>query len=66
MQNQKLIKGVLPAIFSVYDKDRNVIKETVESTSFDVVDGKYVENTKLNRKYISDCHNHQMPNLLFQ
>ena len=30
MQNQKLIKGVLPAIFSVYDKDRNVIKETVE------------------------------------
>ena len=30
MENQKLIKGVLPAIFSVYDKDRNVIKETVE------------------------------------
>lgn len=27
---QKLIKGVLPAIFSVYDKDRNVIKETID------------------------------------
>lgn len=32
------------------------VKETVENTSFDIVDGKYVENTTLTRKYISDIY----------
>ena len=34
------------------------VQETVENTSFDIVDGKYVENTSLNRKYISDIYNY--------
>ena len=41
------------------------VQETVEDTSFDVVDGKYVENTKLNRKYISDIYAYLDFNVLF-
>ena len=41
------------------------VQETVEETSFDVVDGKYVENTKLNRKYISDIYAYLDFNVLF-
>lgn len=41
------------------------VKETVESTTFDVVDGKYVENTHLNRKYISDIYQYVDFNVLF-
>ncbi len=41
------------------------VQETVEETSFDVVDGKYVENTKLNRKYISDIYSYLDFNVLF-
>ncbi len=41
------------------------VKETVEETSFDMVDGKYVENTKLNRKYISDIYSYIDFNVLF-
>ena len=41
------------------------VQETVEDTSFDIVDGKYVENTKLNRKYISDIYNYLDFNVLF-
>lgn len=41
------------------------IQETVESTSFDIIDGEYVENTKLNRKYISDIYPYVDFNVLF-
>ena len=41
------------------------IQETVEETSFDMVDGKYVENTKLNRKYVSDIYSYIDFNVLF-
>lgn len=41
------------------------IQETIEETSFDMVDGKYVENTKLNRKYISDIYSYLDFNVLF-
>lgn len=41
------------------------VQETVEETSFDIVDGKYVENTKLNRKYISDIYAYLDFNALF-
>lgn len=41
------------------------IQETIEDTSFDMVDGKYVENTKLNRKYISDIYSYLDFNVLF-
>lgn len=41
------------------------VQETVESTSFDIVDGKYVENTKLNRKYTSDIYAYLDFNVLF-
>ena len=41
------------------------VQETVEETSFDMVDGKYVENTKLNRKYISDIYAYLDFNVLF-
>lgn len=41
------------------------VQETVEETSFDIVDGKYVENTKLNRKYISDIYSYLDFNALF-
>lgn len=41
------------------------VKETVESTSFDVIDGKYVENTQLNRKYIADIYSYLDFNVLF-
>lgn len=41
------------------------VQETVESTSFDIVDGKYVENTKLDRKYISDIYSYLDFNVLF-
>ena len=34
------------------------INETVEETSFDIVDGKYVENTTLKRKYVSDIYSY--------
>lgn len=41
------------------------VQETVEETSFDLIDGKYVENTKLNRKYISDIYSYLDFNVLF-
>ena len=41
------------------------VKETVEETSFDMVDGKYVENTKLTRKYVSDIYLYIDFNVLF-
>ena len=41
------------------------VQETVEETSFDIVDGKYVENTKLNRKYTSDIYSYLDFNVLF-
>ena len=41
------------------------VQETVENTSFDIVDGKYVENTSLNRKYISDIYSYLDFNALF-
>ncbi len=34
------------------------VKETVEDSSFDIVDGKYVETTKLTRKYKSNIYNY--------
>jgi len=41
------------------------VKESVVSTTFDVVDGKYVENTQLNRKYVSDIYQYLDFNVLF-
>lgn len=41
------------------------VQETVENTSFDIIDGAYVENTKLNRKYISDIYSYTDFNVLF-
>ncbi len=41
------------------------VQETVEESSFDIVDGKYVENTKLNRKYVSDMYSYLDFNVLF-
>ncbi len=41
------------------------INETVEETSFDIVDGKYVENTTLKRKYVSDIYSYLDFNALF-
>ena len=41
------------------------VKESVENTSFDIVDGKYVENTTLSRKYISDIYPYLDFNVLF-
>ena len=41
------------------------VQETVENTSFDLVDGKYVENTSLTRKYISDIYAYLDFNALF-
>lgn len=41
------------------------VQEQVEETNFDIVDGKYVENTKLNRKYISDIYTYLDFNVLF-
>lgn len=41
------------------------VKETVANTTFDVVDGKYVENTQLNRKFISDIYQYIDFDVLF-
>ncbi len=41
------------------------VQETVEDTSFDIIDGSYVENTKLNRKYVSDIYSYMDFNVLF-
>ena len=41
------------------------VQETVEESSFDVIDGKYVENIKLNRKYIADIYSYLDFNVLF-
>ena len=41
------------------------VKETVEESSFDIIDGEYVENTKLNRKYVSDIYSYLDFNVLF-
>ena len=41
------------------------VKETVEESSFDIIDGKYTENTKLNRKYVSDMYSYLDFNVLF-
>ncbi|MBQ8451641.1 MAG: hypothetical protein IJ538_02565 [Clostridia bacterium] len=41
------------------------VKETIEDTSFEVVDGQYVENTKLNRRYTSDIYSYVDFNVLF-
>lgn len=34
------------------------VQENIESTSFDIIDGSYVENTRLNRKYTSDIYSY--------
>ena len=41
------------------------VQEQVEQTSFDIIDGKYVENTSLTRKYISDIYAYLDFNVLF-
>jgi hypothetical protein len=41
------------------------VQETVENTSFDIVDGSYVENAHLTRKYISDIYSYLDFNVLF-
>lgn len=41
------------------------VQETIENTSFDIVDGSYVENTTLQRKYISDIYSYLDFNVLF-
>ena len=41
------------------------VQETVEESSFDIIDGEYVENTKLNRKYVSDIYAYLDFNVLF-
>ncbi len=41
------------------------VQESIEDTSFNIVDGSYVENTKLNRKYISDIYSYLDFNALF-
>ncbi len=41
------------------------VQETVENSSFDIVDGKYVENTTLTRKYVSDIYAYLDFNALF-
>ena len=41
------------------------VQETIENTSFDIVDGKYVEKTELTRKYISDIYAYLDFNALF-
>lgn len=41
------------------------VQEKVENTSFDIVDGNYVENTSLTRKYISDIYSYVDFNVLF-
>lgn len=41
------------------------VQETIEDTSFDIIDGSYVENTKLNRKYVSDIYSYLDFNVLF-
>ncbi len=41
------------------------VKETVENTAFEIVDGKYVENTTLVRKYVSDIYPYLDFNVLF-
>ena len=52
-------------IFIEKKKIQFKVKETVENTTFDIVDGKYVENTQLNRKYISDIYQYIDFNVLF-
>ena len=41
------------------------VKETIEDTSFEIIDGQYVENTKLNRRYSSDMYSYLDFNVLF-
>ncbi len=41
------------------------VQETIEDTSFDFEDGKYVETTKLSRKFISDIYSYLDFNVLF-
>lgn len=41
------------------------VQETVEDTFFEIVDGNYVENTKLNRKYTSEIYSYIDFNVLF-
>ncbi len=41
------------------------VQETIENTSFDIVDGSYVENTTLQRKYVSDIYSYLDFNVLF-
>ncbi len=41
------------------------VQETIEDTSFDIVDGCYQENTHLTRKYISDIYSYLDFNVLF-
>lgn len=41
------------------------VQENIENTSFDIVDGSYVENTTLQRKYISDIYSYLDFNVLF-
>ncbi len=41
------------------------VQETVEETSFDIIDGDYVETTKLTRKYVSDMYSYLDFNVIF-
>lgn len=45
-------------IFVEKKEIKSRVKELVESTSFDIIDGSYVENTKLTRTYTSDTYSY--------
>lgn len=45
-------------IFVEKKEIKSRVKENVESTSFDIIDGSYVENTKLTRTYTSDTYSY--------
>ena len=61
----KLDNNDVDAIETYFLPEKYKVKETVEESSFDIEDGKYVENTKLNRKYISDMYSYLDFNVLF-
>lgn len=52
-------------IFIEKKEIKQKVQETVEDTSFEIVDGNYVENTKLNRKYTAEIYSYIDFNVLF-
>lgn len=52
-------------IFVEKKEIKSRVKEEIESTSFDIVDGNYVEDTKLTRRYISDIYSYLDFSVLF-